>query len=127
MSSALDELRDLDVPLVLYVGEALPRAAGLPSRRELVDGYITQWLIGGVFLILCAGVTRVRIDQGAGLRLLDTGVPDQVVVAAIMYFLTGLLLISQARLAQMRALWYFDGVQAPPSLPARWRSPRSMA
>ncbi|MCB0231181.1 MAG: DUF4129 domain-containing protein [Anaerolineae bacterium] len=90
------------------------------SRRELVDGYITQWLIGGVFLILCAGVTRVRIDQGAGLRLLDTGVPDQVVVAAIMYFLTGLLLISQARLAQMRALWYFDGVQAPPSLPARW-------
>lgn len=42
MSSALDELRDLDVPLVLYVGEALPRAAGLPSRRELVDALLVE-------------------------------------------------------------------------------------
>lgn len=90
------------------------------SRQELVDGYINQWLIGGIFLILCAGATRVSIDQQAGLHLLDTGIPDQVVVAAIMYFLTGLVLISQARLAQMRAQWYFDGVEAPPGLPARW-------
>ena len=90
------------------------------SRQELVDGYITQWLIGGFFLVLCAGATRVSIDPGAGLHLLDTGVPDQVIVAAVMYFLTGLVLISQARLAQMRALWYFDGVEAPPGLVSRW-------
>ena len=90
------------------------------SRRELVDSYITQWLIGGFFLVLCAGATRVSIDKGAGLHLLDTGVPDQVIVAAVMYFLTGLLLISQARLAQMRALWYFDGVEAPSGLVSRW-------
>lgn len=90
------------------------------SRQEMVDGYISQWLIGGIFLIFCAGATRVSIDQRAGLHLLDTGVPDQVIVAAIMYFLTGLVLISQARLAQMRALWYFDGVEAPPGLPGRW-------
>ncbi|MCB0003486.1 MAG: DUF4129 domain-containing protein [Anaerolineae bacterium] len=90
------------------------------SRAELVDGYINQWLIGGIFIILCAGATRISIDQQAGLRLLDTGVPDQLVVAAVMYFLTGLVLISQARLAQMRAQWYFDGVEVPPGLPARW-------
>ncbi|MEZ4769260.1 MAG: DUF4129 domain-containing protein [Caldilineales bacterium] len=90
------------------------------SRRELVDGYINQWLIGGFFVVLCAGATRVSIDPGAGLHLFSTGVPNQVIVAAVMYFLTGLLLISQARLAQMRALWYFDGVEAPPGLVSRW-------
>lgn len=90
------------------------------SRQEMVDSYINQWLIGGIFLVFCAGATRVSIDQQAGLHLLETGVPDQVIVAVIMYFLTGLVLISQARLAQMRALWYFDGVEAPPDLPGRW-------
>ncbi len=29
-------------PLVLYVGDALPRAAGLPSRRELVETLLTE-------------------------------------------------------------------------------------
>lgn len=90
------------------------------SRQELVESYISQWLIGGFFLILCAGATRVSIDPGAGLHLFSTGVPDSVIVAAVIYFLTGLLLISQARLAQMRARWYFDGVEAPPGLVSRW-------
>ncbi|MCB0253677.1 MAG: DUF4129 domain-containing protein [Caldilineae bacterium] len=90
------------------------------SRQEMVDGYITQWLIGGFLLILCAGATRVSIDKDAGLHLFSTGVPDQVIVATVVYFLTGLLMISQARLAQMRALWYFDGVEAPPGLVSRW-------
>lgn len=42
MSNPLDELRDLDRPLVVYVGDALPRAAGLPSRRALVDALLAE-------------------------------------------------------------------------------------
>lgn len=90
------------------------------SREEMVSSYISQWLLGGFLVVFCAGATRVSIDQEAGLHLFETGVPDQLMVAVVMYFLTGLALISQARLAQMRALWHFDGVEAPASLPGRW-------
>lgn len=90
------------------------------SRQEMVDSYINQWLIGGFLVVFCAGATRVKVDPDASIHLFSTGVPDRVIVAVVMYFLTGLVLISQARLAQMRALWHFDGVEAPPGLPARW-------
>jgi hypothetical protein len=90
------------------------------SRSGMVDDYITQWLIGGALLVFCAGATRVRIDQDALVDLFSTGVPDQVIVAVVLYFITGLILVSQARLAQMRALWYFDGVPISAGLPGRW-------
>lgn len=42
MSSLPDDLRDLDTPLVLYVGDALPRAAGLPSEAELAQTLLRE-------------------------------------------------------------------------------------
>lgn len=42
MSHAIDELLDLDAPLVLYVGAALPESAGLPSRSALVQTLLTE-------------------------------------------------------------------------------------
>ena len=97
-----------------------PSERGQVSRQEMVDDYGTQWLLGGFFVIFFAGAARVRTVATGGLDLFNTGVPDQLVVAAVLYFLTGLVLLSQARLAQMRAQWYFDGVEVPDSLSGRW-------
>ena len=40
MSRALDDLSSLDSPLVVYVGEALPVAAGLPTRAALASSLL---------------------------------------------------------------------------------------
>lgn len=37
MPDALDDLLGLDTPLILFVGEEVPRAAGLPSRQALAE------------------------------------------------------------------------------------------
>jgi hypothetical protein len=90
------------------------------SRVELVDEYVSQWLIGGIFLAFCAAATRVRVGQGLSLSLLDMGIPPQIVGASVFYFLIGLALTSQARLAVLRAQWLQDGVEMPERLPSRW-------
>ncbi len=90
------------------------------SRVDLVEHYATQWMVGGIFLALCAAVTRVRIGERLSLNVLDTGIPSSLVAALVLYFLIGLALLSQARLAMLRAQWLLDGVEMPEHLPSRW-------
>ena len=61
-----------------------------------------------------------EVSANAGLSVLNTGVPSTLIVAIIFYFLIGLVLTSQARLAMLRAQWLFDGVEMPDQLPSRW-------
>lgn len=93
----------------------------LVSRADLLEHYVTQWMFGGVFLVLCAAATRVQVGEGLSLNVFDMGIPPAVVVAGVLYFLIGLALTSQARLAMLRAQWLLDGVELPERLPARWR------
>ena len=91
------------------------------ARDTLVSDYVTQWLLGGAFLVFFAGATRVRIAPGTRLSVLNTGVPSALIVAIILYFLIGLILTSQARLAMLRAQWLFDDVDLPEQLTSRWQ------
>ncbi|HSN75899.1 MAG TPA: DUF4129 domain-containing protein [Anaerolineae bacterium] len=92
----------------------------LVSRADLVEQYVTQWMLGGVFLALCAAVTRVRIGERLSLNVLDMDIPGPLVAAMVFYFLIGLVLLGQARLAMLRAQWLLDGVEMPGRLPTRW-------
>ncbi len=92
----------------------------LVSRADLVEDYVVQWMVGGVFLALFAAATRVRIGPQLSLNVLDMGVPAPMVAALAFYFLIGLALLSQARLAVLRAQWLVDGVEMPERLPSRW-------
>jgi hypothetical protein len=93
----------------------------LVSRADLLEHYVTQWMFGGVFLVLCAAATRVRVSEHLSLNVFDMGIPPAVVIAGVLYFLIGLALTSQARMAMLRAQWLLDGVEMPERLPARWR------
>lgn len=92
----------------------------LVSRADLVEHYATQWMVGGVFLALFAAATRVRLGPQLSLNVLDMGIPPAMVAALVFYFLIGLALLSQARLATLRAQWLLDGVEMPERLPNRW-------
>jgi hypothetical protein len=98
-----------------------PAGASLVSRADLLEHYVTQWMFGGVFLVLCAAATRVRVSEHLSLNVFDMGIPPAVVIAGVLYFLIGLALTSQARMAMLRAQWLLDGVEMPERLPARWR------
>lgn len=91
------------------------------DRSGLVEAYTAGWLWGGLLLLLCAGLARLRPAPG-GLRVLsELEFPWPLIVAAVVYVLAGLVLLSQARLGMLRGQWLLDGVEAAPELPGRWQ------
>lgn len=91
------------------------------SRRVLLSSFTVQWLIGGGVLVLCAGLSRVRVTSELGLHLSKLGLPPLLVTAIVAYFLIGLVLVSQGRLAMLRAQWLYEGAESAAELPGRWQ------
>lgn len=94
------------------------------SRGEILQGFAYRWIGVGILLITCAGLTRIEVavsQRGTvqvGLRGL--GLQAEVVVCLVCYFLAGLLLLSDGRLAVLRGRWYNQEVEIGASLIRRW-------
>lgn len=100
------------------------RAANPSSRSELLERFGVRWIGIGVLLVMAAGITRIDVGVGAsgllrvGLRGL--GMRAEVVACLVLYFLAGLLLMSQGRLAVLRGRWFNQDVEIRDSLIRRW-------
>ncbi|NOZ30167.1 MAG: DUF4129 domain-containing protein [Chloroflexi bacterium] len=93
-----------------------------PSRSMLLREFSTYWLWGGVLLALCAGLSRVELKPAVGqlIGIRHLGITPMLQGALVIYFLGGLLLISQGRLAVLRARWRYEGTDTDPELVRRW-------
>jgi len=91
------------------------------SRQEVFRRYLVHWLGGGAFLVLCVGLTSFDFERHIGIPVAQLGLPSQLILAIVAYFLIGLILAAQARLAMLRVQWLYDGVDASPSIGARWQ------
>ena len=96
------------------VGEpAYPDRDYVPSADSLTGRFFT----GGALLLLFSGLARVNLmDVFRTDRPPVTGLVGNVLI----YFLIGLLLISQVRLELLQVQWQAQSVRTPPDLTARW-------
>jgi hypothetical protein len=104
-----------------YAERRFPMEVVRLSRQDLFEQYVNQWVVGGGLLVFCAGLSQTRLERGAGFNLLNLGIPPQLIVVIIAYFLIGLVLTSQARLAVLRAQWLYEGSEQAPEVPGRWQ------
>ncbi|MGE5602579.1 MAG: DUF4129 domain-containing protein [Nitrososphaerales archaeon] len=94
------------------------------GRTELLQRFAVRWIGLGILFVVCAGMTRLDFSVGesglvhVGLRGL--GMRTEVVACLVCYFLAGLLLMSQGRLAVLRGRWYNQEVDVRQSLIGRW-------
>lgn len=105
----------------------LPPERSQVNRLELLEQYTLQWMIGGVFVAVFAAALRLRLDQSFSISVFNNDFPPALISSAIGYFLIGLVLVSQARLAMLRARWSQEGVEIEPHLPQRWQRTTLMA
>jgi len=96
------------------VGEAAEHGRDYISS---VDSLTGQFFTGGVVLMIFAGLARVSL-----IEILNTERPPVtgLVGEVLVYFLVGLLLISQVRLELLAVRWQAQGVRTPPNLTPRW-------
>jgi hypothetical protein len=100
--------RDLDAVKdpSLYIGETEP-------RRRLVNRY----LVGGVILMVLAALNRVDVRSVITMEQERTTAP---IVSALIYFLLGLVMLGQIRIARLTALWHRDRVTISEDLNVVW-------
>ena len=96
---------------------ATARASGGPGTRGRtrdLQRFALRWIGIGVLLVVCAAITRIDVCdredgivrlglRGLGMRRGGRGL--------VCYFLAGLLLMSQGRLAVLRGRWYNQDVE----------------
>lgn len=103
--------------------ESAMRAFRPLSRRELLIRFASRWVWGGLPFVVLAGLSRVEVAAGGrGLRFGfgGLGFPPDVLVGMLCYFLTGLFLLSDARLAVLRGQWFNQRVEVAAPVFRRW-------
>lgn len=96
------------------VGEAAEPSRDYISSIDSLTGHF--FTIGGV-LLLFSGLARVNL-----MEILRTDRPPVtgLVGNVLLYFLLGLMLLSQVRLELLAIRWQAQGVRTPPDLTQRW-------
>ncbi|HSM56414.1 MAG TPA: DUF4129 domain-containing protein [Candidatus Sulfomarinibacteraceae bacterium] len=95
------------------------------ERPAVFAGLVKSWLGGGLLLVLFAALTTVdlpTLDLARGVRTINRlGLRPEMLAALLIYFLLGLWLISQGRLAMVRSRWLAEGTMSRPGVIATWR------
>lgn len=98
-----------------YLRTTIPHH-GRVDRRSLIGRIATVIFIGGAVMLILAGLAQMDIRN-----LLVTASPTTGVILNIMlYYLIGLLLLSQARYTTLKANWEVDGISVGQALGRRW-------
>ncbi len=100
------------------------RAFRATPRAEIAGRFAARWVWGGFLLVACAAFAGVSIttDERSLIRLglHQLGLPPAVLAGLLGYFLAGLLLLSEARLATLRGQWYNEDLQIAGPVLRRW-------
>lgn len=102
------------------------RAARSLGRFDILARFARRWIWGGVALLALVGLSRVDMQSAStglfrvGLR--DLGLRPEVLGGLVAYFLSGLLLLSDARLAVLRGQWFNQRIGVAPPVMQRWRA-----
>ena len=83
------------------------------NRGELVLSFFRHWVGGALILAVVTSMSSFDLanyDTDAPLALARLGLRPELLTFLLLYFLAGLALLSQARLAAMNARWLINGV-----------------
>lgn len=103
--------------------ESSMRAFRPLSRRDILARFASRWAWGGVPFVVLAGLSRVNIsesEKALRIGLGSLGLPPDVLAGLLCYFLSGLFLLSDARLAVLRGQWYNQRVEVAAPVFRRW-------
>jgi hypothetical protein len=90
------------------------------DRRSLLVRFTESWIAGGVLLLLFTAGSQVGPSSSGFFALSRQNIEPVVIGAAVVYFLTGFILIAMARLAILRAQWQIEEVATTESIIRNW-------
>ncbi len=99
----------------------------LQDLTQPADGYFNPaaslgalqaiFFVGGVVVVLFAGLTQVGLQYALQMNRPPVG---GVIVNVLVYFIVGLLFLSQARLELLHTRWQASGIEVASNIRTRW-------
>lgn len=90
------------------------------DRRAILRRIVARWVGWGIVLIFIASALRMGVTRDRFWTLAHQDVHPLVIGVIIIYFLCGLLLLSQGQLSVLRARWTIDGLPTSGSILRNW-------
>ena len=90
------------------------------DRGAILRQFVARWVGGGILLVILAAGSRFDVPRGGFFGVMRQNIDPTVVGAIIVYFLVGLVLISQGQLALLRARWTLQRVPSAASILQNW-------
>jgi len=111
-----DELHALETD---RIGEMI--RSSNTDRPTILARIVARWVAGGILMVMAAAGLQVeRPATGGFLALTQQNIDPSVVAAIVLYFLAGLILVSQGQLALLRTRWLLDRVPSTESVLRQW-------
>ena len=128
MSTAMTEdllamaLQPDDLYVVRGVGDRWQDTARpvYTDRPAILRRFVARWVIGGILLVIFAAGSRYDLPESGIFGVVRQNIDPVVIGAIIIYFLAGLVLISQGQLALMRSRWTLQKVPSAPAVLQNW-------
>lgn len=90
------------------------------DRPAILRRFVARWVVGGIILVILAAGSRYDMPENGFLGAIRQNIDPVVISAIIVYFLAGLVLISQGQLALLRARWVLQKTPSAPGVLQNW-------
>lgn len=90
------------------------------DRPSILRRVVGRWVGGGILMVLLAASLRLGPSSHGFFALARQNIQPSVIGAVVIYFLTGLLLVSQGQLAVLRSRWTIDRVPNAANVLRNW-------
>jgi uncharacterized membrane protein YidH (DUF202 family) len=90
------------------------------DRRSMLSRFTEFWIAGGVFMLLLTSASQFGPSSNGLFAISRQAIAPEVIGSAVVYFLTGLILIAIGRLAILRAQWQIEEVNSAESIARNW-------
>lgn len=90
------------------------------DRPAILRRFVARWVGGGIILVILAAGSRYDLPESGFFGAIRQNIDPTVIGAIIVYFLLGLVLISQGQLALLRARWTLQRTPSAPNILRTW-------
>lgn len=91
------------------------------DRPAILRAFVTRWMAGGIILVIFAAGLGVNFTSGRNFFTMNqANVGPAVIFSIILYFLSGLVLISHGQLAILRSRWTIERIPSAPAVLRNW-------
>ncbi|MBX3014173.1 MAG: hypothetical protein KF832_21810 [Caldilineaceae bacterium] len=91
------------------------------DRPAILQRIVARWVGGGILMVMAAAGLQIERPTNAGFfTLAQQNIAPTVIAAIVIYFLTGLVLVSQGQLALLRTRWLLERLPSSENVLRQW-------